>query len=108
MPSRDLGELELFTLLAVHHLGGDATGLDIRDEIRVRTGRTVSVGSGYATLGRLTDKGLLRVTLEAARPEPGGRARKRVQLTAAGQRALRETVQSLEKMLDGAAFGARS
>jgi hypothetical protein len=31
-----------------------------------------------------------------------------VQLTAAGQRALRETVQSLEKMLDGAAFGARS
>jgi len=107
MTSSDLGELELFTLLAVHHLGGDATGLAIRDEIRRRTGRAVSVGSGYATLGRLTDKGLLRVRIEPARPQQGGRARKRVQLTAAGVRVLGESVQSLNKMLDGIILGSR-
>jgi PadR family transcriptional regulator PadR len=107
MTSGDLGELELFTLLAVHHLGGDATGLSIRDEIRRRTGRAVSVGSGYATLGRLTDKGLLRVRIEPARPQQGGRARKRVQFTAAGVRVLGESVQSLNKMLDGIVLGSR-
>jgi PadR family transcriptional regulator PadR len=108
MISRDLGELELFTLLAIHRLGGDATGLAIRDEIRRRTGRAVSVGSGYATLGRLTDKGLLRVRIEPARPQQGGRARKHVQLTAAGVRLLRESVQSLHNMLDGIVPGTSS
>jgi DNA-binding PadR family transcriptional regulator len=99
MLRRELGELELFSLLAIQHLGGEALGLAIRDEIHGRTGRRVSVGSGYATLARLADKGLIRFTMLPAEPRQGGRARRCAQLTPAGSRAIRESVASLRKML---------
>jgi DNA-binding PadR family transcriptional regulator len=97
--NRDLGELELFSLLAIQHLGGEALGLAIRDEIERRTGRRVSVGSGYATLARLADKGLIRFTVLPPEPRPGGRARRCAELTPAGARVIRESVSSLRKML---------
>ena len=99
MISRYLGELELFTLLAIQHLGGEAVGLAIRDEIQRRTGRRVSVGSGYATLARLADKGLVRFTQLPPEPRQGGRSRRCAQLTPAGARAIKESVSSLRKML---------
>src|SRR5436305_5742930 len=99
MTTRDLGELELFSLLAIQHLGGEALGIAIRDEIQRRTGRRVSVGAGYATLGRLADKGLIRFTVVPPEPRQGGRSRRRAQLTPAGARAIRESVSSLRKML---------
>jgi len=94
-----LGELELFSLLAIQHLGGEALGLAIRDEIERRTGRRVSVGSGYATLARLADKGLIRFTVLPSEPRQGGRSRRCAELTPAGARAVRESVSSLRKML---------
>ena len=99
MIKRDLGELELFSLLAIQHLGGEALGLAIRDEIQRRTGRRVSVGAGYATLGRLADKGLVRFTMLPPEPRQGGRSRRCAQLTPAGARMIRESVSSLRKML---------
>ncbi len=99
MIKRDLGELELYTLLAIQHLGGQALGVEIRDEIQRRTGRRVSVGSGYATLGRLGDKGLVRFTVLPSEPRRGGRARRSAQLTPAGVRAIRESAASLRRML---------
>ena len=95
----DLGELELFSLLAIQHLGGEALGIEIRDEIRRRTGRRVSVGSGYATLGRLADKGMIRFTILPPEPRRGGRSRRSAELTPAGTRAIRESVASLRRML---------
>src|SRR5438874_2615004 len=106
MTARDLGELELFSLLAIHHLGGDALGLAIRDEIERRTGRRVSVGSGYATLARLADKGLIRFTVLPSEPRQGGRSRRCAQLTPAGARAVRESVSSLRKMIGNLASDA--
>jgi DNA-binding PadR family transcriptional regulator len=99
MSPRELGQLELFSLLAIQHLGDEAIGLAIRDEIERRTGRRVSVGAGYATLGRLADKGLVRFTVLPPEPRQGGRSRRRAQLTPAGVRAIREAVASLRKML---------
>lgn len=99
MSMRNLGELELFTLLAIQHLGGEAPGLSIRDEIRRRTGRRVSVGSGYATLARLADKGLIRFTVLPPEPRQGGRSRRCARLTPAGARTIREAASSLRKML---------
>jgi PadR family transcriptional regulator PadR len=96
---RDLGELELFSLLAIQHLGGEALGIEIRDEIQQRTGRRVSVGSGYATLGRLADKGMIRFIILPPEPRPGGRSRRSAQLTPAGARAIRESAASLRRML---------
>jgi DNA-binding PadR family transcriptional regulator len=95
----DLGELELFSLLAIHHLGGEALGLEIRDEIERRIGRRVSVGSGYATLGRLEDKGLIRFTVLPSEPRRGGRSRRCAELTPAGERAVRESAGALRRML---------
>jgi DNA-binding PadR family transcriptional regulator len=99
MVKPDLGELELFSLLAIQHLGGEALGLAIRDEIHQRTGRHVSVGAGYATLARLADKGLIRFTVLPPEPRQGGRSRRCAELTPAGARAVRESVSSLRKML---------
>jgi PadR family transcriptional regulator, regulatory protein PadR len=108
MIARDLGELELFSLLAIHHLGGDALGLAIRDEIQRRTGRRVSIGSGYATLARLADKGLIRFTLLPPEPRQGGRSRRCAHLTPAGARAVRESASSLRKMLGNLATDSGS
>ena len=99
MTARYLGELELFTLIAIQHLGGQAVGLAIRDEIRRRTGRRVSVGSGYATLARLADKGLVRFTDLPPEPRRGGRSRRCAQLTPTGARTLRQSASSLRRML---------
>lgn len=106
MTARDLGELELFSLLAIRHLGDEALGIAIRDEIARRTGRRVSVGSGYATLARLADKGLIRFTVLPAEPRQGGRARRCAHLTPAGERAMRESVTALRKMLGHLAVDA--
>jgi DNA-binding PadR family transcriptional regulator len=108
MNTRNLGELELYTLLAIQHLGGEALGLAIRDEIQRRTGRRVSIGSGYATLGRLADKGLIRFTVVPPEPRPGGRSRRTAHLTPEGVRAIRESVSSLQRMLGDFATGANT
>ena len=102
----DLGELELFSLLAIQHLGGNALGIEIRDEIQRRTGRRVSVGSGYASLGRLADKGLIRFTVLPPEPRRGGRSRRCAELTPAGAGAVRESAASLRRMLGNLAADA--
>ena len=54
-----LGEFEVIVLMAALHLGKEAYGSAILDEIETRTGRRVSRGSVYITLDRLEDKKLL-------------------------------------------------
>jgi PadR family transcriptional regulator PadR len=103
MPKSDhLSDFELFVMLAIAALrDDDAYGVTIATRIADRTGRDVSIGAVYATLGRLSDKGF--VTFSYSEPEPvrGGRSRKLVALTAPGARALRHTTDSLSRMLDG-------
>jgi PadR family transcriptional regulator, regulatory protein PadR len=102
MPKSDhLSDFELFVMLAVAGLADDAYGVTITTRISERTGREVSIGAVYATLGRLADKGLISFSLSEPEPVRGGRARKLVALTPAGARALRHTTESLGRMLDG-------
>jgi DNA-binding PadR family transcriptional regulator len=96
-----LGEFELYVLAALLRLGEDAYGVTIRDEIEARSGRPAAMGAVYATLGRLADKGLVTFRLSAPLPVAGGRARKHVRMTAAGRRALAESVGALDRMLAG-------
>jgi len=105
MVQRFLGELELFVLGAAARLGDGAYGASIRRAIATRTGRDVAIGSIYATLGRLHDKGF--VTFELSHPQPvqGGRARRMVRLTALGNRALRESLHALHRLSHGLALG---
>jgi len=105
MVPRFLGELELFVLGAAARLGDDAYGASIRREIAAITGRDVAIGSIYATLGRMHDKGFVHFELSDPEPVQGGRARRMVRLTAAGNRALRDSLQALHRLSHGLALG---
>ena len=102
MPKSDhLSDFELFVMLAIAALGDDAYGVTITTRISDRTGRDVSIGAVYATLGRLGDKGFVTFSFSDPEPVRGGRSRKLVSLTPAGARALRATTESIASMLDG-------
>lgn len=99
-----LAEFELYVMLAVARLGDEAYGVTIREEIERRTGRSVSVGALYATLGRLGDKGLLRFEVSDPRPVQGGRARKYCLLTPNGEEAVAHSAGMLARMMDGLGY----
>jgi DNA-binding PadR family transcriptional regulator len=98
--SGHLGEFEQLVLFAVLRLE-DASGIAIHDEIEARTGRVVSPGAIYTTLGRLEARGL--VTSETLPAEPGrvGRPRKHYTLRPAGARALRDAYGRLQALAGG-------
>jgi len=96
-----LAEFELYLLLAIKRLDDNAYGVTIRREIEERTGRPVSIGAVYATLGRLGDKGFVTFRESDPLPVQGGRSRKYFNLTAAGQRALQHSATMLERMMEG-------
>lgn len=96
-----LGEFELYVMLALVHLGDDAYGVAIRQEIERRTGREAVIGAVYATLARLEAKDLVRFWMSEPLPVQGGRARKCFRLTAAGDRALTHSTSMLARMMQG-------
>src|SRR6476619_459898 len=91
-----LGELELLVMLALLHLGPDAYGISIRQEIERRSGHDVAIGAVYATLARLEEKRFVSPWLSDPLPVRGGRARKHWKLP-----ALRNAATSLAGMLEG-------
>lgn len=101
MTGKFLPEFELYVMLAVARLGDEAYGAAMRREIEERTGRPVSIGALYATLGRLEEKGL--VTTSPSEPEPGqrGRPRKYCRLTAEGEAAAHHSAGMLRRMMEG-------
>src|ERR1044071_8451632 len=102
MPKSDhLSDFELYVMLAVAALGDDAYGVTIATRISDRTGRDVSIGAVYATLGRLGDKGFIDFHYSDPEPTPGGRARKLVTLTPAGARPPRPTTDLPSRVLLG-------
>lgn len=98
---RYLGEFEHLVLLAVAHLEGDGYGVSVREEIEGRTGRDVSIGAVYATLGRLEEKGFAASRTGEPTPERGGRAKRLFRLTPDGAAALRESRRILDRMWNG-------
>jgi PadR family transcriptional regulator PadR len=102
MRRRDyLGHFELMVLLAVIRVGEDAYGVPISHEIEARTGKEVALGSVYAALERMEEKGLISSTLGDPTPERGGRAKKYFRVTATGLREAREAQRSLVKLWQG-------
>ena len=93
-----LGQHELMVMLAVLRLGPEAYGVPIAAEIAGRTGREMLLGSVYATLDRLEDKGLVSSQLGEATPQRGGRAKRYFKLTAAGLKQVRQAQRALEAL----------
>src|ERR1700687_4727628 len=99
-----LGAFEYLVLLAVLRLSEDAYGMRVRREIAERTQRDVTIGAVYATLERLTAKGLISARLSDPTPERGGRAKRSFHLTGAGIQAVNCSRQELQSMLEGLSF----
>ena len=110
MTQHGLGEFEQMVLLALAHLGGEAYGVPIVDEIERRTVRSVARAAVYITLRRLEEKGFVSSLMSDPTPQRGGKARRYVRLEAPGARALREARRVSERMwhgLDPASLRAR-
>lgn len=102
MPDRSyLGEFELLVMLALIRLGDEAYGVPIAAEIERATGREAALGSVYATLERLTEKGLVISELGEPTAERGGRARRYFHSTRQGLDRVRETRAALTRMWRG-------
>jgi PadR family transcriptional regulator PadR len=102
MTKRDqLGNFELMVMLVLIRLGENAYGVPICEELEKRTGRDVAIGSVYAALERLEDKGFVASLLGEPTPERGGRAKKYFRVTARGLKEVRETQRSLMKLWYG-------
>lgn len=107
---RYLGEFEQMVLLAALHLGGEAYGVRLAQEIADRSGREVSRGALYVTFDRLEAKGLIASNYGDPSDRRGGRRRRYVSVTPLGLDALRESRaallglwEGLEAELDGGA-----
>lgn len=96
-----LGELEQLLLLALVRLDGEASGIDLREELRHRTGRLVLPGAVYTIMERLRGRGLVSSFTSGAAPARGGRRRKNYRLEPAGERALAESHRQIERMAAG-------
>lgn len=96
-----LGEFEQVVLLAVAHLEGSGYGMSVRQEIERRTGRDVAVGSVYATLARLEEKGFVTSYEGDPTPRRGGRSKRHFRLEPAGAEALEASRGMLDSMWDG-------
>ncbi len=96
-----LADFELIVMLAVMRLGDDAYGVPIAREIEQQWGREVALGSVYASLERLEERGLVSSDLGKATPERGGKAKRYFRITSNGLRKVQETRRVLLKLWRG-------
>ncbi len=96
-----LGEFEIMVLLALIRLGDDAYGVPVSREIEQCGGREVSLGSVYAALERMEEKGLVTSRLGDPTAERGGRAKRYFHITVQGLRSVRETQRALVRLWSG-------
>ena len=99
------GGLEQVTLFALVHLGGEAHGPSLVNEIEARTGRTVSPGALYTVLERLAEKGHVEGWIGDSAPARGGRRRKVYRILPDGARALQTWYSEIQALADGTVEG---
>jgi PadR family transcriptional regulator PadR len=100
-PEVVLGDFEQLVLLALLRLGPEAYGASIRREIEQRTGRRLSIGAVYVTLGRLESKGFVVSRIGEPTAERGGRRRKHIAVLPAGRRAVAQAYRTFTVMAEG-------
>lgn len=99
-----IGEFEYLILTAAVRLSEDAYGAAIRGKIEEATGRRCSIGALYTTLDRLEHKGLIKTRMGDPTPERGGRAKRMVQVTAAGARAAEDFYSAVMRVTKGVSW----
>jgi PadR family transcriptional regulator, regulatory protein PadR len=96
-----LSDFELIAMLVLLRLGEDAYGVPIAREIEEQTKREVKLGSVYAALERLEEKGFVASELGQPTQERGGRAKRYFRITQQGMREVRETRRTLIRLWQG-------
>lgn len=96
-----LGEFELIVLLALLRVGENAYGVPIARVIEEITGREAAIGSVYAALERLEQKGMVSSSIGDPTPERGGRAKRYFRVTRAGLQQARKTRKALVALWHG-------
>lgn len=96
-----LGDLEELVLLALFRLGPNAWGAGIREELRERAGRSVSISTVYVTLMRMEEKGYVRSWKGEPSGERGGKAKRHFELRPEGVRVLEAVREVRERMWEG-------
>lgn len=96
-----LSDFELTVMLLVLRLGDGAYGVPIAREMEDHTNREAKLGSIYAALERLENKGLVVSELGEPTPERGGRAKRYFRVTKQGLRKVRETRHALIRLWHG-------
>lgn len=91
----ELTTLEQHAMLAIAALHPDAYGISIQHHIERIAGYEPSVGSVYAALDRLEEKGFVRSRQGEATRERGGRRKLYFSITAPGQKALRGSLKAV-------------
>jgi len=91
----------LMVMLAVMRLGDDAYGVPISREIEQQSGREVALGSVYATLERLEERGMVSSYLGRPTRERGGKAKRYFSITQRGLHKVRKTRQAFMTLWRG-------
>jgi PadR family transcriptional regulator, regulatory protein PadR len=108
MKGERLGEFEEFTLLAVHALGDDTYAVPVQQYVEKVTARPISLGSIYAALARLEQKGFLRSTMSEAVAQRGGKSKRLYTVTPSGLRTARDLHRVRQRIWNAIAEGGRS
>src|SRR6476619_2695953 len=90
MKGDHLGEFEELTLLAIRALGDNTYAVPIQQYVERATGRPISIGSIYAALSRLEQKGFVRSTMSEAVAQRGGKSKRIYTVTTSGLRTARD------------------
>jgi len=96
-----VSNFELMVMLALIRLGDEAYGVPISREIEEHSGHDVALGSVYAALERLRDRGFVTSSVGDPTTERGGRAKKYFKITGKGMRVVQETQQTLTRLWKG-------
>ena len=88
-------------MMAILRQGEKAYGVTIQRDIESKAERPVALSAIYITLERLVKKGYVSSWLGEKTEERGGRAKRYFKLEGLGERALRDSLQTFDKMANG-------
>ena len=91
-------------MLAVLRTGANAYGMNVRRELETVTGRSITIGSVYATLDRLEAKDLVESWRSPA--TEGSVSRRLFAVTSTGARSLALTRDTRERLWSGVSLRA--
>jgi len=96
-----LGQFEQLVLTAILALGEDAYGVTIHAKVEdLSRPKKCARGAVYATLDRMEDKGLISSWLSEPTKERGGRSRRHYRIEKSGEKALRESAKTAQRLID--------